>query len=573
MIFWRIYVDIYDAGPGNSYAYNHHNWQLIYDPTKSPYDPVNENAHDITLNMEMSAAGSLSFTLEKDHPMYGLFSDGGSILRKTVRAVSLKDPSVQDFGGADWFGRVTRISIDYYGSTTVECEGALSWLNDIYVRPIRYTHTEWGKEGSGYWSGTYNIVDDPQPLSTVIGDAMSIYNTYNVPKRRISYGGIQGTLYLAKMPSTSTNNYPKSYGVTDYKKFLDFLNECLDLDECAGLWWYVVFVNNCLGVGIQIIDLTDTNSIDDSSPKIDIDLNLVDHTEEYSADDVFTSIIPTGNNGIHRNDSYYTYTVDADGNYTATPAQPPAQIDYCDTTMVSMGRIEVIKDFDCDMPPDLNTLGWAYAQQYFVSPPGIVTLRAVDMALVQDVSKIGINSIVGLKRTHIDDWKSGKTYAVNAKVKYDNVYYKCATANSDTEFDNSKWTAMTNSELYGIYRCIKANINIDDPGESEYTLIPATSSGASYYKRQLSLSRALAQVSRRLPDSIKNQDEIDSGLANIKEIMKEGNRVTLIYGDGSKSDVIDMFQDSASAQDPTQTKHYKPLSNTVTTGSNSGGNA
>ena len=286
----------------------------------------------------------------------------------------------------------------------------------------------------------------------------------------------------------------------------------------------------------------------------------MDHSEEYSADDTFTQIIPKGNSGIHINDSYYTYTLKADGTYEATPASAPSNTDYITTVMTSMGAIEVIKDFDCDTPPGLNDIANDYTYQYFVYPPPIITLRAVDMASVQsDVSSIGINSIVGIKRTHINDWRSGKSYAVDDEVKYNDIYYKCITANNDTEFDNSKWNEMTNTELYGVYRCIRINANIDDPGENEYTLIPATTAGAAYYKRQLSLSRALAQVSRNIPS---DDVTVKEGLSGINEIIKEGNRVTLVYG-GSKSEVIDMVQDSASVADPTQPKHYKPVASTV----------
>lgn len=562
MIFWRIYADVYDC------TYNAHLWRLVYDATKSPYAPVNMNAHDIVLNMEMSAAGSLSFTLEQDHPEYSLF-DGGAILRTTVRVVKVRDPKSGDYGAADWIGRVIRVSKDYYGSVTVECEGGLSWLNDVHVRPIRYTHTDWGKDGTGWSHGTYTIVDDPQPLSTVMSDAMSVYNTYNQPKRRVHYSGVAATLFLAKISSSSQTGYPKSYGVTDYKKYLEFLNECLDLDECAGLFWQPTFIQgtNCLGVDISIIDLSTPYAVS-ADTTIDIDLNLVDHTEEYSADDIFSVVIPQGNNGIHMTDPYCTYEVDADGNYTARPAGPAANHDYCDTVMVSLGNIEVKKDFDCDTPWELAAFAQPYAAQYFVEPPCIVTLRAVDMALVQsDAAPIGINTIVGLKFKHINDWKSGKSYVVNDRVKYEDKYYKCTTANNDETFDDSKWEEYN---PFQVYRCIKANINIDDPGESEYTLIPATSSGASYYKRQLSLSRALAQVSHRLPDSIKNQDEIDSGLGDINEIMKVGNRVTLMYG--NRSEVIEAFQDAASAADPSQPKSFKFVASTTTSTPNSGGN-
>ena len=132
MIFYKIYADAYDAGPTTAI----HNWQLIYDATKSPYDPINENAHDIYLTMEMSAAGSLSFTLEKDHPLYSTFQNGGALLRTTVRVTSASTPTSKALGGAIWIGRVTHISVDYYCSITVDCEGGLSWVNDIYVRPI-----------------------------------------------------------------------------------------------------------------------------------------------------------------------------------------------------------------------------------------------------------------------------------------------------------------------------------------------------------------------------------------------------------------------------------------------------
>ena len=76
------------------------------------------------LTEEINSAGKLVFTLSPKHNKRFIPSPlGGGLIRVFRKGVE------------DWRGRVVQIDVDYYGSRTYTCEGALAFLNDIYFPP------------------------------------------------------------------------------------------------------------------------------------------------------------------------------------------------------------------------------------------------------------------------------------------------------------------------------------------------------------------------------------------------------------------------------------------------------
>ena len=64
-------------------------------------------------------------------------------------------------------------------------------------------------------------------------------------------------------------------------------------------------------------------------------------------------------------------------------------------------------------------------------------------------------------------WVSGTTYKVDDIVVYNEIIYKCITANSDTAFTESNWEEI-NTEKTILYRCLKSTANAPSISSTEW---------------------------------------------------------------------------------------------------------
>ena len=64
-------------------------------------------------------------------------------------------------------------------------------------------------------------------------------------------------------------------------------------------------------------------------------------------------------------------------------------------------------------------------------------------------------------------WVSGTTYKVDDTVVYNEIIYKCKTANSDTAFTDSNWEEI-NTEKTILYRCLKSTANAPSISSTEW---------------------------------------------------------------------------------------------------------
>lgn len=507
-MYFKIYADFSGANQ------NSHTWVCVYDPIESPYEPWSHNMHDISLDMEMGTAGTLTFTVEDTdpsdtagtppinptgHPYYSQFTSLNSLLSATIR-VDVSSEYGRD-GICIWFGRITRIVKDFYGSATITCEGALAFLSDIYARPHHYSHY------------TYEtLISDDVPIATLIGDEIGYVNALAARKRRFS-------ITQAQIESAMLNSiYTLTSGLDDYKTYLDFFNDCVDLDKTTSLHWMPSVSNNIYFCNLYIINLASVAQSATTTGTIDIDLNLIDNSWEYSADDAATSIIPFGNNKIKITDDDYSYTFNVDGTVTSTIAHTGRSTDYVGSPTM-YGKIEKIVDFDTDSPYDLGYKADTYINQSgsLVNQPNPkITLRAVDLAWVRDQGMIGINSIVNI-------------------------------AFDPDDGNNS-------SSRFSLYRCISCHFDIDNPDASDYTFVPADATGAAMYKKMQSLSRILSTVTRTIPDGVKDGNTGNSlEESAMPQSFEKRNEYTVdaIFADRKES--YQLYKDDSSTE---QVKKY-----------------
>ena len=81
------------------------------------------------LSVELNSAGTLDFTMPKDHRKY----DAVELLKSDV--------DVYENDELIWFGRVISMSTDVNLNKTVKCEGPLAFFNDSVLRPESFPET------------------------------------------------------------------------------------------------------------------------------------------------------------------------------------------------------------------------------------------------------------------------------------------------------------------------------------------------------------------------------------------------------------------------------------------------
>lgn len=105
----------------------------IYSDGRPLWAPtLHQQGYDITgptLEMELNAFGSLTFTLEPKHPMYDQITRLKSVI------------TVERDGKQIWRGRLLETETDFYRQKKCTCEGELAFLVDYIQPPFAYTGT------------------------------------------------------------------------------------------------------------------------------------------------------------------------------------------------------------------------------------------------------------------------------------------------------------------------------------------------------------------------------------------------------------------------------------------------
>ena len=241
------------------------NNQLIYTPGDQELLVLNPK-----LTLEMGAAGSLEFSVPPGHPFY-------NSLKQLSTVVYAKLDNTELFRG-----RVLSNSRDFYNFRQTYCEGALSYLVDSVQKGEKYEGTAHGLFRK-IITAHNNLVD--QPKRFVVGNI-------TVPDKDIKIAGKSSG--GEEDPDEYSSDYWRQIyidSVTDnWSTTLDYLNTCL-IDYLGGY--------------LMVRRVNDTNYIDwvkdyatTASQVIEFGTNLLDLTEEITADDLFTVLIPIGDDNL-----------------------------------------------------------------------------------------------------------------------------------------------------------------------------------------------------------------------------------------------------------------------------------
>lgn len=128
---------------------------ILHDPRES--DRI---LTDAKAELAVNESGTLTFTVQPDHPMFG-----------KLEAMNKDQEVVLEQDGTELFrGRIRSMKDGFYQSVVVTCEGELSYLNDITLRPYSTTESSVPSSVDGYFGwlvGQYNQRTDERFRFTV----------------------------------------------------------------------------------------------------------------------------------------------------------------------------------------------------------------------------------------------------------------------------------------------------------------------------------------------------------------------------------------------------------------------
>lgn len=227
---------------------------LLYSPTLANEDYVIYNP---TLKMELNKAPSFSCVIAQTNP------NANKITKLKSELLILED------GNRIFRGRVLTAEKDFYGQISIQAEGDINYLNDVALRP--YSHT-----GS---------------VEAYLRKLIHEYNVHvQADKRFGKYDGsfAEENLDFGVCTVTDSNNTIVRAN-SEYAPILDEINNKL-LKLLGGY----LFTRYDATDDVTYIDYLAASGEQDDSQTIQFGENLLDLSEELSAEDVYTVIVPLG---------------------------------------------------------------------------------------------------------------------------------------------------------------------------------------------------------------------------------------------------------------------------------------
>lgn len=210
---------------------------------------------------ELNSAGSMNFTVPPNNPEYG-------------NIYKLKT-SVFVFWESDllWSGRVLSVSYDLSRNKLVQCEGTLAFLNDIQIKPFIYS--------------------TKQSLSSHFSNIFSKYNNRCSAKR--TFADIS-----TSFPSSflSTDVYSSS-GVTSYISAKEEIDNIRAYDGAVAL----AVIYSGLAIPTLYFGTVPIQTIEN---EINFGENMLDFSESEEGSQIFTSVIPLGDDSLTLDDTAYS---------------------------------------------------------------------------------------------------------------------------------------------------------------------------------------------------------------------------------------------------------------------------
>lgn len=211
---------------------------LMYDPRIEELALINP-----VVELEENKAGSFSFKMPPDHPLYSSVKR-----RKSVIQVYQDDDLI-------FSGMCIEVDTDFYKQKDVYCEGELAYLNDSVQRPKRYQGVS---------------------VRGLLEAYIANHNAQVEEEKRFTVGMV-----------TVTDNNNSLYRYTNMNSTMQELKEDL-VDDLGG------YLRIRHKDGVKYIDYL-ADSMNTNSQVIRLGENLIDFNSNIDSSEIATAIIPLGN--------------------------------------------------------------------------------------------------------------------------------------------------------------------------------------------------------------------------------------------------------------------------------------
>lgn len=300
------------------------------------YDPRMEELtlRDVSVHLAVDEAGSMSFTIDHDHPF------AAQLTRMKGRLELLSD------GMPIFRGRILSDTQGFDLERTVEAEGQLACLNDSVVPPFDFPADY---EDDPAYEAADNVV------AFWLGKLLEAHNAQVTAEQQIKLG---------QVTVSDPNNYI-ARSATDYATTWATLTDKLTGSALGGH-----FLVRYESDGTYLDYLADYPL--DNVQRIEFASNLLELTDEIDATDVYTAVLPTGADGL-------TIASLSDGDLTEDLVQE-GEVIYSKAGVSKFGRITAVQTWDdVTEAANLRTKAMALLAQSGVLPLRTISVTAVDL--------------------------------------------------------------------------------------------------------------------------------------------------------------------------------------------------
>ena len=329
---------------------------ILYDPRlATPEDKL--IIRDPKVRLAVDQAGGMSFSIQPDHPYLDK-------LRRMNGVVELLDDATPIYRG-----RITRDTVDLYGTHTVETEGLMTCLNDSVIRPFAYPDdfAEDAEYQEAAASG--NVVD------YLFRWFLTQHNAQVSAEQQIK-------------PGTCTVTDPNNYitrSSSDYQTTMEAVKSNLFGSSLGGHQLIRYEADGNYLDYYADLPLTNTQQVEYAA-------NLLDIVSERDGTEIYTSILPVGKDGL-------TIADIADGDLTDDLVKDGLTV-YSRSGVAAYGRINRYVRWD-DVTVVANLLAKAKAS---VSSAGLatqesITVQAVDLGWQDSVQHFRVGRMTLLVST------------------------------------------------------------------------------------------------------------------------------------------------------------------------------
>lgn len=235
---------------------------VLYDP-RGANDTDNLNIWDAKLELAVSSAGTLTFSLDSKHPLY----DKLTRMKGIVTVLEDEEPIFK--------GRIVKDTVGFYKTKDVEVEGQLACLNDSIVKPYAFpedflNNTDYQAAASG-------------------GNVIAFWLGWLLDQHNSQVGDEQ-KIYLGNVTMTDPNNYITRSN-EDYSTTWETITEKFSGSSLGG-YLLTRYADGKTYLD-YLADLTETNA-----QAVSFAENLLDMDTEVDGSNYYTAILPVGAEGL-----------------------------------------------------------------------------------------------------------------------------------------------------------------------------------------------------------------------------------------------------------------------------------